>query len=115
MSQISDCWSAYYIGFLGGGSDFQHWDGLLISNHDSHRLTASLIELSLRSGAGSRHRVLTAFAGRLTGFTITDAIELENEELPVSDAKDFMIEYYVPLSTMDRLFVERDRRCHIVY
>lgn len=48
-----------------------------------YRLTASLIEIFLHSEDVPRHRVLTSFAERLTGFKITDAIEVNKKFLPI--------------------------------
>ncbi|KAF8350099.1 hypothetical protein F5887DRAFT_1059292 [Amanita rubescens] len=45
-----------------------------------YRLTASLIEIFLHSEYVPRHRALTSFAECLTGFKITDAIDLEADQ-----------------------------------
>ncbi|KAF8338350.1 hypothetical protein F5887DRAFT_1137571 [Amanita rubescens] len=71
-----------------------------------YRLTASLIEIFLYSEDVPRHRVLTSFAERLTGFKITDAIELEAGEPPISPDLDKKIKKYQPLTELDRLFKE---------
>ena len=47
------------------------------------------------------------FAEHLTGFKITDAIELENGEPPVSPDLSSKIELYGPLTELDRLFKEQ--------
>lgn len=69
-----------------------------------YRLTASLIEIFLHSENVPRHRVLTSFANRLTGFKITDAIELEAGEPHISPDLDRKIQSYQPLTELRRLF-----------
>ncbi|KAM6500713.1 hypothetical protein JOM56_003727 [Amanita muscaria] len=71
-----------------------------------YRLTASLIELFLHSENVPRHRVLTSFAEHLTGFKITDAIELEADEPPISPDLDEKIKTYRSLTELGRLFKE---------
>jgi len=71
----------------------------------SPRLTASLIELLLHpSNKGTNHRVLTAFVKRLTGATITDARDLENEEGDIPKELFRTIEEYGPISSVRRVF-----------
>ncbi|KAM6495491.1 hypothetical protein JOM56_008197 [Amanita muscaria] len=69
-----------------------------------YRLTASLIEIFLHSENVPRHRVLTSFANCLTGFKITDAIELEAGEPHISPDLDRKIQSYHPLTGLRRLF-----------
>ena len=64
----------------------------------SYRLTASLIEILLHSDNVPHHRVLTLFTEHLTGFKITDAIELEAGEPPISPDLAAKIESYRPLT-----------------
>jgi len=75
-------------------------------NHHSYRFTASLIELLLATM--SPHRVLSAFAKSLTGFTITDALDLEELEPPLSEGMLNRIEAYGPVGTVDRLFERQE-------
>ncbi|KAF8340069.1 hypothetical protein F5887DRAFT_919598 [Amanita rubescens] len=71
-----------------------------------YRLTASLIEIFLHSENVPRHRVLTSFAERLTGFKITDAIDLEADEPHISSDLDIKIKSYRPLTVLRHLFEE---------
>lgn len=72
-----------------------------------YRLTASLIEIFLHSEDVPRHRVLTSFAERLTGFKITDAIELEAGEQEISPDLDIKIKTYPSLTELSCLFKEQ--------
>jgi hypothetical protein len=72
----------------------------------SHRLTPNLIGLFLSSQNVPRHRVLTLFAEHLTRLKITDALELEDGEYPVSPNLSSKIALYGPLTELDRLFEE---------
>ncbi|KAF8498457.1 hypothetical protein BU17DRAFT_72319 [Hysterangium stoloniferum] len=74
-----------------------------------HRLTASLIELFICLDNVPRHRVLTSFAQRLTGFKVTDAIELEDNEPPISPELSTLISNSQPISELDRVFNENNR------
>ncbi|KAF8521901.1 hypothetical protein BU17DRAFT_87449 [Hysterangium stoloniferum] len=74
-----------------------------------HRLTASLIELFICFENVPRHRVLTFFVENLTGFKITDAIELEDDEPPISPELYTLICHYGPICDLDRLFNEKNR------
>jgi hypothetical protein len=81
------------------------WRYKIPSHHwYSYRLTASLIELFLYSKDVPRHRVLTLFVEHLTGFKITDAVELEAAEPPISPDLLLKFESYGPLTELDRLF-----------
>jgi hypothetical protein len=80
------------------------FDVVLILHISSPRLTASLLELLLSSDNVPRHRVLTAFAKHLTGFTISDAIDLENEEGPISYELKTEMNKYEELSLVGQLF-----------
>ncbi|KAF8309783.1 hypothetical protein F5887DRAFT_1091838 [Amanita rubescens] len=71
-----------------------------------YRLTASLIELLLYSENVPRHRILTLFAEHLTGFKITDAIDLEAGEPPISPDLYRKIKTYQPLIGLDHLVKE---------
>jgi hypothetical protein len=66
----------------------------LMSNHSSYRFTADLMELLLCAPPGSPHRTLTAFVHSVTGFKLTDAIDLEEEEPPITTAIDDRIGHY---------------------
>jgi len=76
--QTGGGWSAWCTGFLADMSATRFLCYL------SHRLTASLLELFLYSENVPPHRVFTSFAEHLTGFKITDAIELEDDKPPIS-------------------------------
>ncbi|KAF8519086.1 hypothetical protein BU17DRAFT_90258 [Hysterangium stoloniferum] len=69
-----------------------------------HRLTASLIELFIGLKSVPRHRVLTSLVEHLTGFRVTDAIELEDDEPPISPELSVLIDEYRPLSGSKRVF-----------
>src|SRR5271169_2819383 len=58
------------------------------NDHKNHRyrFTASFIELLLRFEDAPRHRLLTSYVEHFTGFTITDADDLERNETPLSNA-----------------------------
>jgi len=90
---------------------------LLIFDIVSHRLTASLLELLLWEGSPvPRHRVLTSFAERLTGFKITDAIELEDIEPDIPLELSQKIANYHPIHELNRLLRNRpDSRCGISF
>ena len=83
-------------------------------NHKSYRLTASLIELLLYTQSDSRHRILSAFARRLTGFTLTDAVELEEREPALTVETTDMFEYYEPVSLVHSLSKGSDRTCSVL-
>jgi len=86
---------------------------LLFNNSNSHRLTASLIELYLHSPDAPRHRILSEFVKYLTGFTITDAIELEDEEGPIPEELLKKIQLFGPLCPVNHLFEEPDSQYDI--
>ena len=68
-------------------------------NDYSYRFTASLIELLLFAQSASRHRVLSAFIFALTGFRVTDATDLEEEESPLSEKlREHITNFYGPIS-----------------
>jgi hypothetical protein len=81
-------------------------------NHQSYRFTASLIEVLLSTQPGSQHHVFSAFASSLTRFTITDAIDLEEGEPPLTADTVNKTELYGPVGAMDRLFQKSDRTCN---
>lgn len=68
----------------------------------------SLIEIFLHSEDVLRHRVLTSFAECLTGFKITDTIELEAGEPQISPDLAQKINTYRPLTELRRLFEEKE-------
>jgi len=72
-----------------------HYSVLLFTSYRPHT-TASLIELLLYSENPLKHRVLTAFIHYLTGFMITDAKDLEDEEATISAELTDRIETYSP-------------------
>lgn len=98
-SRISDCWRLVFwtVCLLLGATRF-------IPINYSYRLTASLIEIFLHSDNVPRHRVLTLFAEHLTGFKITNAIELEAGEPPIFPDLVDKIKSYQPLTELRRLF-----------
>jgi len=54
----------------------------------------------------------------MTGFKITDAIELEDDEPPISPELERMINDYRPLTQLDRLFEEPElpnSQCNIFF
>lgn len=81
----------------------------------SHRPRADLIELFLRSGSVSRHRILTLFVERLTGFKITDAVQLEASEPPISLELSSEIQLYQPICEFDHLCKEPNGQCNIPF
>lgn len=83
-------------------------------NHKSYRPTASLIELLLYTQPNSRHRVLSAFVRRLTGFTLTDAVELEGREPALTVETMNMLEYYEPISLVHSLSKGSDSTCSVL-
>ena len=84
-------------------------------NYYSYRFTASLIELLLFTQSTSRHRVLSAFIHALTGFRVTDAIDLEEEEPPLANGIFEHIEnHYGLVGDEDRLFGKLKGRCPTV-
>ena len=81
----------------------------------SYRFTASLIELLLFTQVTSRHRVLSAFIYALTGFRVTDAIDLEEEEPPLTNGiPEHIKNYYGPVGEKDRLFGKLNGRCNVL-
>ena len=71
----------------------------------SPRLTASLLKLHLHpSNKNTSHRVLTTFVKRVTGATITDARDLEDEEGDIPNDLMERIHMYAPLSSVQRVF-----------
>ncbi|KAF8516724.1 hypothetical protein BU17DRAFT_92559 [Hysterangium stoloniferum] len=74
-----------------------------------HRLTASLIELFLCFENVPRHRVFTSFVEQLTGFKLTDTIELEAGEPPISLEMSSMIGHYSPICDLNHICKEQNR------
>jgi hypothetical protein len=67
----------------------------------SPRLTASPIELLLYSDDLLRHRILSAFVRHFTGFTLLDAMDLENDEKLIPEEVTEITETYgllIPLN-----------------
>ena len=63
-----------------------------------------------------RHRVLTSFAERLTGFKITDATELEDIEPEIPHRLSQIIATYHPIHDLDRLYRNQfDSQCDISF
>ena len=88
---------------------------MLILNYYSYRFTASLIELLLFTEATSPHRVLSAFIYALTGFHVTDAIDLEEEEPPLTNGiPEHIRNYYGPVGEEDRLFGKLNGKCNVL-
>ena len=83
-------------------------------DHKSYRPTASLIELLLYTQPNSPHRVLSAFVKSLTGFTITDAVDLEEREPALTVQTTKMLEYYEPVSLVHSLSKGSDRTCSVL-
>ncbi|KAF8522268.1 hypothetical protein BU17DRAFT_87361 [Hysterangium stoloniferum] len=69
-----------YLTLSGNDSDRRLLERMVYWFSGHHRLTASLIELFLCFENVPRHRVFTSFVEHLTGFKITDTIELEGGE-----------------------------------
>ena len=69
----------------------------------SHRFTASFIELLLTLENAPRHRVLSALVKQTTGFSLTDAMDLEEEEDPIPPNMMERIKHYAPVGSVDRL------------
>src|SRR5271169_1778250 len=80
-------------------------------NH-RHRLTASFIELLLRFEDAPRHRLLTSYVKHFTGFTITDAEDLERNEIPVSSDQLLAISGYGTLVPAGPLYDHESKEHH---
>ncbi|KAF8351495.1 hypothetical protein F5887DRAFT_211424 [Amanita rubescens] len=93
-----------YCTFSARSSDRRLIERILYWFSGRYRFTASLIELLLYIQPGSPHRILSAFAKSMTQFTITDAIDLEEEEPPLTDTTIDKIKGYGQLGAVDRLF-----------
>ena len=79
----------------------------------SYRFTAILIVLLTQSA--SRHRVLSAFVHSLTGFSLTDVIDLEEKEVPLTnDIVQHIQNYCGQVSDADRLFGKLGGMCNIL-
>ncbi|KAF8510678.1 hypothetical protein BU17DRAFT_97886 [Hysterangium stoloniferum] len=98
-----------YLTLSDNNSDRRLLERMVYWFSGRHRLTASLIELFIHSENVPRHRVLTSFAEQLTGFKITDAIDLEDDEPPISPELSTSISHYRSISQLDRVFNERNR------
>ena len=84
-------------------------------NYHSYRFTASLIELLLFTQSTSRHRVLSAFIYALTGFRVTDTIDLEEDEPPLTNGiSEHIANFYGPVGDEDRLFGKLKGRCNVL-
>lgn len=75
-----------------------------------YRFTARLIELLLLTQPDSPHRLLSAFAKALTGFTITDALDLEEAEPPLTTDTLDQMNHYIPAVEVGRLFEKSDEK-----
>jgi len=62
-----------------------------------------------------RHRVLTSFAERLTGFKITDATDLEENEPDIPLELSEKIAEYCPIHDLDRVFEDQGSECNISF
>ena len=80
-------------------------------NHKSYQFTASLIEVLLYMQQNSPYCILSAFVKSLTGFTITDAVNLEETEPILMIETMNMLEYYEPVSLVHSLSNESDHTC----
>ena len=60
----------------------------------------------------SQHRVLSAFAYVLTGFAITDAIDLQEHEPPLTAETRAVMDHYEKINAVRRLFEESNRMCN---
>ena len=109
MIQIGDFWSACSTGFLAGRSFAQQsWPHQLLTSFFSYRFTASVIELLLSEQSVPRHRVLTEFIEKTTGFTLTDAKDLEDKEPPLSKELMKKIRKYGPITSAGALFEQNN-------
>lgn len=54
------------------------------------------------------HRALTSFVKQITGFTLTDAMNLECDEPDLPDEVSSLIETYQPITMTDQLFSRQD-------
>jgi len=81
-------------------------------NHQSYRFTATLIELLLFTQPESPHRVLSAFVHHLTGFTLTDAIDLEEREHPLTNNTFDEMRLYRQVAEGDHLFEKSGGTCN---
>ncbi|KIM39923.1 hypothetical protein M413DRAFT_446839 [Hebeloma cylindrosporum] len=72
-----------------------------------YRPTACLLELLRSTQANqpnSQHRILSALVYTLTGFTLTDAIDLEEAEPALTSETTGKMVKYLPISSAERLF-----------
>src|SRR6266545_2979249 len=85
-------------------------------NHFSYRFTAALIELVILSAQpNSRHCILSAFVHSLTGFTLTDAIDLEEREESLTTATCDQMRYYKQVAEVDRFFEKSGGMCNALF
>jgi len=88
----------------------------VLLNHYSYRFTASLIEsIILSAQPNSRHRILSAFVHSLTGFTLTDAIDLEEREESLTTATRNQMSYYKQVAEADRFFEKSGGMCNALF
>ncbi|KAF8521967.1 hypothetical protein BU17DRAFT_64689 [Hysterangium stoloniferum] len=95
-----------YLTLSENDSDRRLLERMLYWLSGRYRLTASLIELFICFENVPRHRVLTLFVKHMTGFRLTDAIELEDGEPLISPALTEKIYYYHPVCEWMHLFKE---------
>ncbi|KAF8508345.1 hypothetical protein BU17DRAFT_70833 [Hysterangium stoloniferum] len=98
-----------YLTLSDNNSDRRLLERMVYWFSGRHRLTASLIELFIYSENVPGHRVLTSFAERLTGFKITEAIDLEDDEPPICPELSTLISHYRSIGKLDRVFNEKNR------
>lgn len=80
-----------------------------VQNH-SYRLTAGVIEILIHfSPNRPSHHIITFLILQLTGFTVTDAEDLEDKEDLISKDMQSAICNYGPLTSATILFSKADR------
>ncbi|KAF8510406.1 hypothetical protein BU17DRAFT_98110 [Hysterangium stoloniferum] len=93
-----------YLTLSENDSDRRLLERMLYWLSGRYRLTASLIELFICFENVPRHRVLTSFVKHMTGFRLTDAIELEDGEPLISPELTEKIYSYHPVCEWKHLF-----------
>ncbi|KAF8497010.1 hypothetical protein BU17DRAFT_72416 [Hysterangium stoloniferum] len=104
-----------YLTLSDNNSDRRLLERMVYWFSGRHRLTASLIELFICLENVPRHHVLTSFAERLTGFKVTDAIELEDDEPPISPELSALISHYRSIGELEHVFNEENSQCNISF
>ena len=82
---------------------------IILSQNTSYRFTASLIELLRHADNLPRHRILTECARRISGFTITDTLDLEAEEGEIPPVIMDKIDQLVYIGMVKRLLEDVHR------